>query len=143
MARIVEFDAKRGRGDDAVVGRVLLRFFRNLALAVGLPPLGAEVVRRVDVALVEEDRDLGPLLGHREEPAVLEAAAGGAERPGPRAVRLDHPGDAHTHAPEPIGVAAVGDVADVHPEEPGVAGLDVVVEGREHGAPAERGGPPE
>jgi hypothetical protein len=87
-----------------------------------------QVVGRVDVALVEEDRDLGALLGHREEAAVLEAAAARAERPRPGALGLEHAGDADAHAAEPLGILPGGDVADVHAEEPGVVRADVVVE---------------
>jgi hypothetical protein len=85
----------------------------------------------VDVALVEEDTDLGALLGDREEAAPVAAAAHGAEGECPRARRLDEPGDAHANAPEPLGIVAVDDLADV---EPGVADL-VLVARRSHERP--------
>lgn len=122
----VELDAEGRRGDHAVVGWIFLGFFRYLALAVRLAPVRAQVVRRVHVALVEEDRDLGAFLRHGEEAVVLHAATGGAERPGPRAERLQHAGHADAHAPEAFGVSAVGDVADVHAEQARVVGAEIM-----------------
>jgi hypothetical protein len=62
---------------------------RKLGGAAGFAPVAAEVVRVVDVALVEQDADLGAGLGHREEAASIAAAAHGAERERPGARRLD------------------------------------------------------
>src|SRR5690606_32596995 len=128
VLRLIELDAKRRRRDDAVVGRVLLCLFGGLALAVWFPPLGAEVVRSIDVALVEEDRDLGAFLWHGEEAVVFHAAARSAERPGPSAEGLEHAGHADPNAPGTVRVFAVGDVADVHAQQARVVGADVVVE---------------
>jgi len=96
-----------------VVVREVARRCGNLGGAAGLAPVAAEVVGVVDVALVEQDADLGALLGHGEEAAGIAAAAHGAEWEGPGARGFDQAGDPDAHAAEALGVGATDDVADV------------------------------
>ena len=46
-------------------------------------------------------------------------------------MRLDDAWDADAHAAELLRVVAMGDVADIHAEQPGIVSIDIVVESTE------------
>jgi hypothetical protein len=62
------------------------------------------------------------------ESTVLGSTAHRAERPGPLAVRLDEPRNAHPDTPKSLWVVAVSDVPELHPHEAQVRPAVFVVE---------------
>src|SRR5262249_20388882 len=99
---------------------------RDLARPARLAPVTAQVVRVVDVALVEQDAHLGADLRYREEAAAITAPADRAEREGPGARRLDQARDTYPNAAELFGIGAVDYLADVEPVVPQLVALEVV-----------------